>query len=229
VLLLGDGIMWDAEPALFAALEPAGIAVRAESYWGFGLTRPDWRDWRRLWPAYLAEQQPDAVVVSIGPHDVVAREGPDGVVRGPGDPGWAEWYGGLLDEAAAILTADGARVVWLGMLWSDEPDSRSATAALNAALAALADRERAVTYLDAAAAVGGPDGGYAEADGDLRLRKPDGLHLCAEGAARFTALVVDALGPEVAAGVDPAWRDGAWRADGRYDWDGGPGCGAPVS
>ena len=131
MLLVGDGILWDATPALQAALDALGVVSRFESYWGFGLTKPERRDWPALWPQYVVEEQPDVVVVSSGPNDALPRPGPDGTLLAPGDPGWAAWYGGLLDRAAAILTADGAHVLWLGMLWPGQPEATPATVALN--------------------------------------------------------------------------------------------------
>ena len=94
---------------------------------------------------------------------------------------------------------------------------------------ALAARNPAVTYVDAPSGVGGPDGRYAEFAGSARLRKPDGEHLCAEGAARFAVVVTTALEHELGRPVDPAfatgaWRSGEWRVNGRYDMDGGEAC-----
>ncbi len=231
VLLLGDGIMWDAGPALEAALGAGGpVVVRDESYWGFGLTRPEWRDWTTLWPQYIAELDPDVVIVTVGPHDVVSRP-IDGTLRGPGDPVWSTWYGGLLDQAAGALTARGASVVWLGMLWQGQPElhgADTAVAALNVEIGALAARTPSVTYVDAAAALAGPDGRYLElAEPGMRLRKPDGEHLCAEGAERFAAAALVPIAEQfglVAGATDPAWSHGLWRADGRYALDGGEGC-----
>ncbi len=228
VLLLGDGIMWDASPAVQAALGAIGpVVVRDESYWGFGLTRPEWRDWTTLWPQYVAELDPDVVIVTVGPHDVVSRP-VDGTARGPGDPIWSNWYGGLLDQAAGALTARGASVVWLGMLWQGQPElhgSDAAVAALNAELAALAERHDAVTYVDAAGALAGPDGRHLElAEPGVRLRKPDGKHLCAEGAERFAAAALRPIAEQLGLEPEPTWTEGAWRADDRYAWDGGEGC-----
>jgi hypothetical protein len=230
VLLVGDGILWDATPALQAALDAKGYDSRFESYFGFGLTRADFRDWPHLWPQYVAEEDPDLVVVQSGPNDALPRPGgPGGALIGPGDPGWAEWYGGLLDQAAAILTAKGAHVLWLGMLWPGQPEARPAMLELNRAMQALAARNPLVTYVDAPAGVGSPDGQYAEFAGAARLRKPDGEHLCAEGAARFSIVVTSALDRQLGLPADPAfasapWYRADWRRNGRYDMDGGVGC-----
>jgi hypothetical protein len=230
VLLVGDGILWDATPALQTALDAKGFQSRFESYFGFGLTKADFRDWPDLWPQYVAEEQPDVVVVQSGPNDALPRPGgPGGALIGPGDPGWAEWYGGLLDQAAAILTAGGAHVLWLGMLWPGQPEARPAMLELNRAMQALAARNPNVTYVDAPAGVGAPDGQYAEFAGTARLRKPDGEHLCAEGAARFALVVVGAIDHQLELPDDPAfataaWRSADWRTNGRYDMDGGEHC-----
>jgi hypothetical protein len=51
-------------------------------------------------------------------------------------------------------------------------------------------------------------------------RKPDGVHVCPQGAARFAAWLVDELAVRFD-GVAPqpvtAWAAGTWSSDVRYD------------
>jgi hypothetical protein len=230
VLLLGDGVMWDAAPALTAAfgrLGPTHIDTRA--YWGFGLTRPDWQDWPGLWPSLMLDDHPDVVLVSIGTHDAEPRRVGD-EVRAPGQPDWQQWYGGLATSAMEMLTADGARVYWGTMLPSPvaavEEFGRGLDSVLTSVATSVATSRHGATMVATATALS-VDGAYTDVDPAApshRWRKPDGVHLCAAGAARFAEAYVAAVAsdmrrPPVALSV-PA----EWTADPRYSWDGGRGC-----
>src|SRR6478609_384911 len=66
----GDGLMWDASPAMQAAASAMGPStVENDSYWGFALSSPEIRDWRALWPSYIADFQPTVVAITFGIHD----------------------------------------------------------------------------------------------------------------------------------------------------------------
>jgi hypothetical protein len=227
-LLVGDGVMYDAAPALEAALRAGGVAeVLAAPRFGFGLTRPEVYDWRREWRALVSSARPDLVVLLVGPWDVRTVV-VDGRLLAPGSPGWEAFYGALADEAVGILTAGGARLLWVGMPLVDvRPDIGARVAPFNAELRRVAARHPSVTFVDAAAALAGPDGRYAAVqleDGrPERVMKPDGEHLCPAGAARLAAAVVAA----VPLSPGDGWRHAAWRADGRYSWGAGGGCPPP--
>lgn len=229
-LLVGDGVMYDAVPALEAALRAGGVAeVVAAPRFGMGLTRPEAYDWQTEWPRLMAATRPDLVVAMVGPWDVRTVE-VAGRALAPGEPAWGAFYEALAGEAAGILTAGGARLVWVGMpLVGAGPDPTARVAALNAVLRRVAARHPRVTFVDAAGALAGPDGRFApvQLDGTtpVRVMKPDGEHLCPAGAARLAAAVVAAVPLE----AGTAWRDGPWRTDGRYRWRAGGGCPPPVA
>ena len=215
VLIIGDSVMYDATPGIGAALTSTGVVtLQAEPYLGMGLTKVDLYQWRSAWPRLVDALDPDIVVVLVGAWDISPPSRLDA-------PGWRAGYDATLDDAVRALTARGARVLWLGMPWVRVPGLSPAVLRLDDAFHALPSRWPQVSYVDAAAVLAGPDGYYTDAlagsDGALvRIRKPDGIHLCPEGAARLGA----AVGAAVAAGwgVSPGvgWAQGSWRADARY-------------
>jgi hypothetical protein len=225
---VGDGVMYDAVPALEAALRAGGVGrVVAAPRFGFGLTRPEAYDWRREWPALMADARPDLVVLWVGPWDLrtVAAAGRP---LAPGTPGWEAFYGALADEAVAILTGGGARLLWVGAaLVTTDAGLAARVASFNAALRRVAARHPRVTFVDAPAALAGPGGDLSAVEATVggapvRVFKSDGEHLCPAGAARLAAAVAAAV-PLAADG----WQDGPWHNDGRYSWAAGGGCPPP--
>lgn len=203
VLYLGDSIAYDAEPAVLAALGSAGVPVKSETILGFGLAREAYYDWRAKWRALVEAERPAAVVVFEGAFDV------DHAYR---DPGFIrDRYTSLLDEARAILTARGARVVWMSTPWQLRPGWDRTVALVDDLTVSWAHRHRHdVTLVDGRDVLGRS----AVVDG-VRIRKLDGIHVCQQGAELVARAVARALD------VAPrgAWAEGRWREDARYRAD----------
>jgi hypothetical protein len=229
VLVLGDGVMFDAEPGLVAALEGTGRAeVTTRSLFGMGLTRPSWFDFRSTWPVEVAEHDPDLVLVLVGPwdiHDVPgdgsSPDAPTAPLISPLDPAWPALYGALLDEATAILTAGGAEVWWLPMLPEAGPDRSLRVAAQAAAVRALAERRPDVLAPDVHAAFLDANGGVAVgpvgADGVVAAwRKPDGEHLCPAGVVHLVDLLRESLLTRFGLVPPAGWESGPWTTDARF-------------
>lgn len=224
VVLLGDGVLFDAAPAIEAALRAAGpVAVSSRPVLGFGLTRPDWHDWRATWPRLMASERPDLVVLLVGPWDVRTLV-VGGRALAPGTPTWAAWYRGIATEAAAILRAGGARLLWLGMPWNADRTTRPRTAALNTVIRQVSG----TGFVDLARALGDAHGAYravqVEHGAPVRIMKADGVHLCPAGAARVARAVLSAAAALWRLRVTTAWQSGPWRSDQRYSWAPGGGC-----
>jgi hypothetical protein len=219
VLTVGDGVMFDLEPALAAAFGPTTLTT-PRAYFGMGLTRPEQWDWRAGWREELAAAHPDVVVVLQGVWD--AREVTvDGRTYEPSTTDWIQWYTGLVEEALDLLTSTGAEVVWMSTLAEPAADKAHAIQAVNAVARYTVAGHRAARWLDANVVLArrpdsyrptvlGPDGT------EVPVRKLDGEHLCAEGAARLAAAVRGAAGFDFVVSSDDAWRAGAWRHDPRY-------------
>lgn len=226
LLLLGDGLMWDSAPAMTAAAAAIGPSVvEDQAYWGFALSRPEWRDWRALWPQYVAAFQPTVVAVSFGIHDTEPQT-PDGVPVDPADvASWADWYAQQVHRAMDDLTSGGAIVYWLGLPPVGDPVVNQRVAALNQVTRNAVEVDPRGRFVDTSAAFAGPDGNAAPTTADgVPLRKYDLLHMCAAGAAVMADLFATAVSADMGVVVDPAYLNAPWRTDPRYAQDGPPGC-----
>ena len=215
VWVIGDSAAMDLQPALTAALRSAGASTFILGAGpGFGIASAD-NGWRQLWAGTVQRDDPDIVVAMFGNWDLDYIKA----------KGW-DAYDRLLDEAVTILTAGGAKVLWLPLLVGGNTDVPTFHR-LDDAFVRLAERhpgsvftaDRTITE----GALAGPDGSQPRilttADGRrLLLRKADNWHLCQEGAQRLAAVVVDRL---VAIGVSPpavtGWETGDWRTNKAYD------------
>ncbi len=119
-LTLGRGIeRWGAQHGV-AVLNDGVIGcpllngVDVRGYWGVATRSPDPCQTRRTWPKYLAEFQPDVVVVLYGAWDVYDASFDHGQTWvSPGRPEFDRYYATQVDDAGRRLRAAGARVLWL--------------------------------------------------------------------------------------------------------------------
>src|SRR4029077_11148346 len=97
----------------------------------------------------------------------------------------------VVREAAAILTANGGRVLWLSV----PPGGAHPEWLQDGAFEAVAARSPGqVVYTDIEGSQRGPNGdhpvSYVASDGTtVHLRKADGWHFCQDGAQRLADLV----------------------------------------
>jgi hypothetical protein len=212
VVTFGDGVMFDAEPALQGALG----TVQPRAFFGSGLTRPEHYDWRVQWPQQLADTRATVAVILLGvwdARDVTVADGSGATVTYVvGTPEWTTWYAGLVDEALGVFDAAGTDVVWL--LPMDEPDEdktaklRSVAAVIEQAVAerpqlSIGENTLLRVAVDTQALVG--DAG----------KKIDGQHLCADGAAVVARATRNVLATKYVVPADTL-PGGAWRTDPRY-------------
>jgi peptidoglycan/LPS O-acetylase OafA/YrhL len=202
VLVIGDSGMYDATPALSAGLNLAGAKVIGTAYPGEGLTQP--AGVRDMWATWVRRERPDLVVVMLGAWDTA-------FIAANGD----EAYQQVVDETVGLLTARGARVLWLSELpgHASLPGETVNSSDEDRFFAALPSRyPDVVDYLDIRSALIASDGAAPRSlDGHL-LRKPDGWHLCPDGAAAVAHKVLSHLGLD-----GPGWDTDLWRTDARYD------------
>src|SRR6185503_16365174 len=107
----------------------------------------------------------------------------------------------------SMLSRYGAHVMWLSVLPGDAvvPGKRVPATELDRFFAALPTRYPGVVeYVDIAGALAPTDG--------VLLRKPDGWHLCPDGAAAIAQVVLSHAGA-----TSTSWVGGNWRDDPRYD------------
>ena len=208
VLILGDSGMVDVQPPLEAAFNAAGVGhIELGAGPGFGLSQPV--SWREDWRASIERVDPQLVVIMLGGWDLrfIADQGDEAYQR-------------LMSEAVDILSARGARIIWLPMLpggstkWKDVDD-----ALVNSIIATLPTLHPGVVF---SPSIGDsllrPDGTFGrtyvdEAGDTIYLRKADAWHLCQEGAARYTeALMAEAVREGLSLAPMRPWREGPWLA-----------------
>jgi peptidoglycan/LPS O-acetylase OafA/YrhL len=211
VLIVGDSVSYDAEPGVLAIFQASGAAAAtAVNALGFGLTLGPY-DWRHEWARLVAERRPEVVVMFLGGWDeaFMAKEGADA-------------YGHILDEAVAVLTAGGAKLLLVGMpITVNRAGIPYPRIVPNAFRAAAARHQPTVGFLDLDPVVS-PGGRYmAYLDGPAgreRVRKMDGTHLCPSGSARIGRAIFDAVAASWALPAPPAeWRAGDWALNPRFD------------
>ncbi|CAB4322452.1 MAG: DUF459 domain-containing protein [Actinobacteria bacterium] len=206
VLIIGDSGMVDEQTALEAAFHAAGTGhVQLAAGPGIGLSQPV--DWRGEWTRLVEQVNPDLVIVMMGGWDMkfVNANGPKA-------------YEELLAEAVRIFTKRGARILWLPMLPGGKLTAGSVNdAAINSIIATLpASFPGVVFHPQVGASLLRPDGtngiSYTDDGGQtVLLRKPDGWHLCQEGAARLAQEVLDAaVALELSPPASEPWRNGPW-------------------
>jgi hypothetical protein len=210
IMIIGDSAMFDASLAIQALYEWLGTTTVVNvSFPGFGLTR-DSAEWHRTWPGLVAANRPQLVLAMVGGWDF-------GYVKANG----AKAYGSVLDDATKVLTAAGGRILWPG---TPPTDAFGRTNQVDLLMQATArDHPGASAYADPAPVLRASDGTaprwLTDATGRLVLaRKPDGWHLCPDGALRvahFATTQVAQLGWSPA--PRSGWEAGAWRNDHRYD------------
>jgi peptidoglycan/LPS O-acetylase OafA/YrhL/lysophospholipase L1-like esterase len=207
VFTLGDSGMLSLTPALTAAFLSTGTTKVIEGAGpGFGLSGEF--DWRGDWAATVADDDPDLVIIMLGGWDLkfIERNGVDA-------------YAELVDEAVGILSAGGAKILWLPVMPGDEGLPTTA----DEVFATLPERFPGVVANpwvgDALADADGEYPKYLDVDGrTLVLRGGDGWHLCQDGA-QLLAESINEAAVELgwSAPTTPGWESGDWRSVDGYD------------
>ncbi len=196
VLLLGDSMMagsLGSAIALSLSRQPKPRLVRAVQT-ATGLTRPDVFDWMKVLPPLLEREKPTLVICSLGANDATNIRQGDRVIDF-GHAGWRSAYAQRVKAMMRVLTARGARVLWLGL-----PPMRNASFSekarhLNIIFAQAAREVAGVEYLDVEMLVA-RDGEYAtfmrNSEGRfVRVRTEDGIHYAPAGAKLISRWLVD--------------------------------------
>jgi uncharacterized protein len=176
---------------------------------GTGLARPEVFNWMDEYPAMIGAEDPEVVIVAIG-----ANDGQGFVENGKalpyGSQAWVGTYQRRLADYLAMVSAGGARVVWVGLPPMRVPAYNEKIAAINRIAYTVVSQNSQATWWNPVSFVGDDEGGFREfatsANGrTTRIRAVDGIHLSDEGAALLTSVLVPWLDPpaEVAASTMP--------------------------
>jgi len=209
IMIVGDSGTFDAAPAIGAQYKALGTSkVVDASFPGFGFSRNP-SGWERDYPDLVAQNGVKLTVIMLGGWDLQYLK----------DHGVAA-YDRLLNKAVEIFGAGGGKVLWLGEL----PGPKTDTKVMDDVFIAFAkEHPGVVTYGEIDAAVRAPDGTYPrwipDEHGTLVLaRKPDGWHLCPDGASRIAKAVADlSASAGWSARSTTGWEHGDWRSNERYD------------
>jgi hypothetical protein len=177
---------------------------------GTGLARPDVFNWMDEYPAMIGAEDPDVVIVAIGANDGQGFV-ENGKVLPYGSQAWVGTYQRRLADYLSMVSAGGARVVWVGLPPMKVPAYNEKIAAINRIAYTVVSQNPQATWWNPVSFVGDDEGGFREfatsASGHTtRIRAVDGIHLSDEGAALLTSVLVPWLDPpdEVAADEAPA-------------------------
>jgi hypothetical protein len=167
---------------------------------GTGLARPEVFDWQTEYPAMLGSAKPYVVIVAIGANDgqgfVVGK-----TVYPFGTDGWKDIYKQRVEAFLAMLEANGATVVWLGLppMKSDVYDERIAE--VNRIDYAAVNANPQAIWFSTAGIVGDAKGqfqDFGQVRGQtVRLRQADGIHLSDDGAVPIAVKLLAWLGKQV--------------------------------
>ncbi len=199
----GDSVVRDAgESFLRLAADDKGLRTALHYEIATGLSRPDVFDWPSTLVGDAAALHPEVALLMFGGNDAQGIVGPDGEVFGQVDSrGWRAEYGRRVGGVMDALQADDRIIFWIGQPpMRDAGFDRRITVINEVVEAEAADRPW-VTFVDTAAVLGGPDGGYVDRlpGIDEDLRQDDGIHLSRAGAdllaQHLLSLIAEELRP----------------------------------
>jgi lysophospholipase L1-like esterase len=201
VALAGDSMMAVGLSATFMRQAAGDKNLRIVKAFksGTGLARPEVYNWADEYPALLATDKPDVVIVAIGANDgqgfVV-----DHKVLAYGTDAWRRVYQDRLASYLAMVSAGGARVVWVALPPMRVPVYDEKIAAINRIAYTVVSQSPQATWWNPVSLVGDEQGKFrefeTEANGQaMRVRSTDGIHLSDEGAGKLTTLLIRWLDP----------------------------------
>lgn len=220
VTLLGDSILYDAEPAIVANLWSTGVVAIADRTspgfnfgHGLGFNANDDFNWRVVIRNAVAETRPEVIIAWFGIIDS------DGIASGKETP---EAFATSLREALGVMTANDTKVVLYGVVPSVSAAGKPTAAAMgrgtDAVMQSIATEfAGTVQFVDTTYLLS-PTGAAVYVMDGQRVRKLDLIHICPDGAVRIAESIHSVLAmswplPPSA----PGWTTGAWRTNSRYD------------
>jgi hypothetical protein len=212
VLIAGDSIMANLEPALTAALIGGGAG---ETKFLLSPVAPRAAPDDVSWDQQLTDLRPDLVIMLVGGWEIDEADGPPTDADGGA---WAAGYTDVINRFTDQVSATGAHLLWVAMPLVDDAARTYAFDVINETVAAAAAaRPDDLTAVDASAALLSPDGTYLEvgqdADGTpVRLRRLDGSHLCPAGVTRMAEPVLAQVTARWDVPLRADWATAEWTA-----------------
>lgn len=201
VALAGDSMMAVGLSATLMRLAAGDKNLRIVKAFrsGTGLARPEVFNWMDEYPAMVGDEKPDVVLVAIGANDgqgfVV-----DGKVLPYGSDGWRKVYQDRLASYLAMVSATGARVVWVGLPPMRSPVYDQKIAEINKIAYTVVSQQPQAEWWNPVSLIGDDAGRFREFETlpngqTMRLRATDGIHFSDEGAGLLTSVLMKWLDP----------------------------------
>ena len=160
-----------------------------------GLARPEVFNWPEHMQEVIAQDNPDAVVITMGSNDDQTLTG-DGGGESFGSPEWITEYrrrvGGMMD----VVTGSGNRVLfWMGApMMRNEERSETRYRIINQIYQEeAAKRPGRVFYIDIYDRFRDENGSYADFLDGVQIRTPDGIHFTRAGGDQIAQVVLDTM------------------------------------
>jgi len=200
ILSVGDSLGIDLAIGMDRRLAgDAGFVHRYDARISTGLARSDYFDWQAQIRRDLARVHPDIVLVMFGTNDVQPFWDGHGFIR-YGTPPWKPAYRAAVWEIMDTIRATGTPVVWVGLPPMGKEPLASGVQFLDTVYRYAASKRKGVTYVDTWSLFANAKDGYAaylpDPSGQQELvRRPDGIHLTAQGYDRLAGAVFTQMSP----------------------------------
>jgi lysophospholipase L1-like esterase len=175
---------------------------------GTGLARPDVFDWMSEYPGMIGDARPDTVIVAIGANDGQDFLDGDKPLKFGTDT-WISVYQRRTEQFLAMLTGNGAHVVWIALPPMKAAGYNSRIDLINRISLSVVSANPHAVWWNPAPYIGDDKGQYREfveqPDGKVqRLRAPDGIHMSLEGAELLSPSLLSWLNAAPMAAVSQA-------------------------
>jgi hypothetical protein len=208
VLVIGDSIGLDFGQSLVTKLGATGVVqATLDGKINTGLARPDYFDWAAELRTDLSRFHPDVVVVMMG-----ANDNQSFLVGGRsvqfGTPEWAGVYTQRVATMMNAVTAQGARMLWVGLPVMPSGGFSDQMRVLNGIADGQALVHPGVSYLDSWHVFVDSGGRYSaflpdSSGGQERVREPDGVHLARAGSDRLADWAIGSMQSEFGVRLAP--------------------------
>ena len=197
----GDSLAAGPSWAVFVDAAATGvIKPQAEYQVGTGLVRNEFWDWPKHMDAVVRARNPQISIFMVGAND---DQGIDvnGTSVHPPDQAWVDEYRRRVDSLMDSMTADGRKLIWIGMPPMRDAAYSQSMGLLDQIFQEESAKHRRVTYVDTwtlFSAPGSP-GTYAqflpdESGAPTDMRLDDGIHLNVAGSQYLSRVVMAELG-----------------------------------
>ncbi|HWC39948.1 MAG TPA: DUF459 domain-containing protein [Acidimicrobiales bacterium] len=198
VLVVGDSIGEDFGQSLVAKLAATGVVqATLDGRIDTGLARPDYFDWPGELQTDVSRFHPDVVVAMMGANDNHSFLVGDREVEF-GTPEWVSVYRQRVATMMNEATAQGERMMWVGMPVMPSSGFSDQMQVLNRIVESQAVTHPGVSYLDSWHLFVNSTGGYAAylpnaSGGQQQVREPDGVHLARPGSDRLADWAIGSI------------------------------------